>query len=137
MTHRHHVVILEDDRDTADALGLLLASFGCEPLVATEGREALDHLRGDPAVCVILLDLEIPDMTSAEFHGHLAADPRLAAIPVVVVSGDAHLAERAAELGAFATLCKPFEVESVMGAVERACGSPGAVPPAGTDPGTA
>ena len=133
MSHRHHVVILEDGRDTADALGLLLASFGCEALVAIEGHEALDHLRRDREVCVILLDLEIPDMTSTEFHAHLVGDPRLAAIPVVVVSGDAHLAERAAELGAVDQLCKPFEVASVMGAVERACGGRGAAPPAGAD----
>jgi two-component system chemotaxis response regulator CheY len=129
VSHRHHVVILEDDRDTADALGVLLSSFGCEALVATEGHEALDHLRRDTDVCVILLDLEIPDMTSVEFHGHLETVPRFAAIPVVVVSGDAHLAERAAELGAVDQLCKPFDVGSVMRAVERACARRGTAPP--------
>jgi two-component system OmpR family response regulator len=55
------VLIVEDNRDTADTTAMLLRMHGYDVAVAYDGRTALQTAKGyDPDV--ILLDLSLPDI---------------------------------------------------------------------------
>jgi CheY-like chemotaxis protein len=64
----------------------LLGHDDVEIETAGTGRGALDMLRRQPADCVVL-DLRLPDMSGFEVLEELAADVRLADVPVVVFTG--------------------------------------------------
>jgi len=114
------VLLVEDDFDLRDALVPILEYEGHHVVSAANGKEALDRLQTMPATpSLILLDLMMPVMGGEEFRAEQLRDPRLAAIPVVVVSARAQAAEKAARMGALACLQKPFDVEELLDVVRR------------------
>jgi CheY-like chemotaxis protein len=72
---------------------------------------------------VILLDLLMPGTGGGtDLYSELRADPVLASIPVLLVSGVADLPERAAALGAAGYLTKPVDTDRLLDTVRRHCG---------------
>jgi CheY-like chemotaxis protein len=114
------VLLVEDDFDLRDALVPILEYEGHHVVSAANGKEALDRLHSMPAApSLILLDLMMPLMGGEEFRAEQLRDPRLASIPVVVVSARPQAAEKAARRGALACLQKPFDVEELLDVVRR------------------
>jgi len=81
------ILIVEDDGDVRAALSELLEAEGFSVEGVPDGREALTRLR-TAAVrpAVILLDLMMPGMDGWDFRSEQLRDPKLASVPVVVVS---------------------------------------------------
>ncbi|TMA50397.1 MAG: response regulator [Deltaproteobacteria bacterium] len=115
------VLIVEDDFDVRDALSQLLEFEGYMVAGAANGQEAIDHLRSTPRPAAILLDLMMPVMDGFQFRSELMHDPTLASIPVIIISADASVAEKAARMGATAYLRKPIEVDALLHTLERFC----------------
>ena len=115
------VLIVEDDFDVRDALSQLLEFEGYLVAGAANGQEAIDHLRSTPRPAAILLDLMMPVMDGFQFRSELMHDPTLASIPVIIISADASVAEKAARMGATAYLRKPIEVDALLHTLERFC----------------
>jgi CheY-like chemotaxis protein len=82
---------------------------------AVDGEEAV-RLAIEHRPDLVLLDLHLPDISGDEVLRRLRADPRTAAIPVVVVSADATPAsvERLQQAGADAYLTKPLDVDDFL-----------------------
>lgn len=100
-------------------------------VVATNGEDGV-RMAQDCAPGLILLDRRLPDMLGNEVLRRLKAEAGTAAIPVVVLSGDA-AADVAAEterLGAADFLSKPFEFHQLLGIIDRFNG-PKPVDPSG------
>ena len=87
--------------------------------VARDGQEALDYLNSHPRPSLILLDLNMPVMNGWEFRRRQKADPRLADIPVVVVSAINDLAEGGDRMDAAGHLTKPVDLRTLLGVVGR------------------
>ena len=66
-------------------VALYLAGHKIPVRTASNAFEALDAVRTSPPA-LILLDLMMPQLSGESFRRFLSADPRLAAIPIVVVS---------------------------------------------------
>ena len=115
------VLVVEDDDDVRAALTTLLELHGYTVREATNGREALAHLADPAAICLILLDLFMPDMNGWTFRTEQMKDPRVAHIPVVVISADASAAKRAISTGVIAALTKPVEFETLLQVVGEHC----------------
>lgn len=113
------ILIVEDDRDITEMLALLLPDSGFEVSAAENGAEALGLLTsGACSPDVILLDLMMPVMTGWEFRSRQLADPELAAIPVVVMTGiDDTSAIAAARPDAW--VAKPIDLDDVIDAARR------------------
>jgi CheY-like chemotaxis protein len=121
MVSEKHILLVEDASDLRPALTALLGLKGYRVGWAGDGREALEYLRrGDPPD-LILLDLALPEMDGWEFRREQLQDPALAAIPVVLVSGDENLPRSAAALGARAYLEKPVGLDDLVRAVWEHC----------------
>jgi CheY-like chemotaxis protein len=90
--------------------------FGSAP----DGRTGLDRAaRGHPDL--VLLDLNLPDISGERVLAELRADPVTRAIPVIVITGDADpvLQRRILAQGARACLVKPFQVHDLLRVVDR------------------
>lgn len=117
----HHILVIEDDAETRRAMTLVLELEGYKVVGMPDGRQALDHLRSDGRPCVILLDLMMPVLDGMEFRREQQRDPAIASIPVVVVSADGSVRQKAASLGAQDYLQKPIEVSRLVDLVRRHC----------------
>jgi CheY-like chemotaxis protein len=121
MAHKHVVLIVEDDLAAREPLEELLRQEGLDVQLASDGAEAHEHLRGGVRPCVILLDLLMPGMNGYEFRAEQMRDPALAKIPVVVLSGDAFVDEKALQLGIDDYLRKPVDADQFIAAIESHC----------------
>jgi CheY-like chemotaxis protein len=112
------VLLVEDDLDIAEAILDVLMDEGYEVAHATNGLEALDLLRSEPRPSVILLDLMMPEMDGPHFREAQLSDPRLSEIPVVVMSADRMIEEKAHQLGVSDFLTKPLQPQDLVSIVE-------------------
>jgi CheY-like chemotaxis protein len=109
------VLIVDDEAATRDALLELLGKEGREIVTAGDGEEALERLTEVPRPRVILLDLTMPRMDGWEFLRRQSADPSIANIPTIVLSGSALPA------GAKHQLTKPVDVDRLRALVDQYC----------------
>jgi CheY-like chemotaxis protein len=121
-----NVLIVEDDPDTREMLAALLATEGFHAVSAEDGLEALHLLRtvrhrAPDVPCLVLLDLKMPRLGGNEFRRAQLDDPIVATVPIAIMSGAVDAAERAAMLGAVATLTKPIDFDVLLDVVRRYC----------------
>ncbi len=116
------ILLVDDDAALRSALAEVLEERGYEVACAGDGREALEALGRRPAPSVILLDLAMPVMDGWAFRAAQRRDPRLAAIPTIVLSAslgaDGASVDR---LAPAAALSKPFELNRLLEALRRVC----------------
>jgi CheY-like chemotaxis protein len=119
-----NILVVDDDMGISAALCTLLRREGHRVVVASDGREALARLHAGERPGIILLDLAMPTMNGAEFRAAQLRDPDLADIPVVVLSADRRVHEKATALGAAAAFGKPFEVTLLLETIARMTDQP-------------
>jgi PAS domain S-box-containing protein len=90
-------------------------------LTAMEGGLGLDMAR-EHRPDLILLDLNLPDMTGDQVLRKLKADPTLQHIPVIMVSADAmgDRIEQLKRLGAVGYLTKPYKLSEFLRIIQEA-----------------
>ncbi|OJF12043.1 response regulator [Couchioplanes caeruleus] len=102
------IVVAEDHEDILLVLRRALERAGHEVVAATDGAEALEAVRRHKPD-VVITDVDMPRMSGLELCRAIRADPGLEHIPVVLASGSLLPGDaRAGEVGASATLLKPF-----------------------------
>lgn len=108
------VLVVEDDASVRGLLQALLAAEGYEVSTAADGLAGLIKVHAAPPELVVL-DLMMPDLGGLRVLDELHADPRLAAVPVLVVTGRVEsIPALAAQLGSDRVLAKPFEVAELL-----------------------
>jgi len=113
------VMVVDDDDDIRETLAGLLEDEGYEVAGYPTGRDALDALQGGMAPRVILLDLMMPVMDGAEFRRAQLADPKLASIPVVLITAAGLEPINRADYSE--VLRKPLKIDRVLGVVASYC----------------
>ena len=121
---RNRILIVDDDPATLETLGEFLGGQGYEVSAAVNGLDALLQLHTTVdegrLPCLILLDL-VMQVSGWQFREEQRKDPRLAAIPIVVMSGVYQPEPAAQNLGAAAYLPKPVDLELLLAIVRRFC----------------
>jgi two-component system, cell cycle response regulator DivK len=121
MTKR--ILVVEDQEDNRQILRDLLASADYEMDEAENGQEALDAVtRQRPDL--ILMDIQLPEVSGLEVTKWLKEDDSLKAIPVVAVTafamkGDEEVIRQG---GCEAYISKPISVTSFLDTVRRFIG---------------
>jgi CheY-like chemotaxis protein len=119
---RREVFVIDDDLDILEAMTFVLEDAGYHVLTATNGAEALERLRAHVAPNLILLDLMMPIMNGWQFLAEQSSDPKLAGIPVVLVTGAGQASQRARSLGVAGYLEKPVDIGQLLSTTRRYCG---------------
>ncbi|HZV02853.1 MAG TPA: response regulator [Planctomycetota bacterium] len=119
------VLIVDDDVDFRDMVALVLSSEGFETETAADGERALASLRRAPAPSVVFLDLRMPGLNGFEVLSAARSDAAIAAIPIVVMTGDSASVPRALAAGAVACLVKPLDADEIVAVARRFTGCPG------------
>ncbi len=120
---RVRVLVVEDDRDVRETVIEALEDQGYEADGAGDGAAALDVLRsGTELPTLILLDLMMPGMNGQQFREAQLADGTLDAIPVVLLSADASIEQKAATMQAAGFLRKPVRLAALLECAARFTG---------------
>src|SRR5262245_30507960 len=101
-----YILIVDDDEDIREVLGMVLEAEGHWVEVAADGLEALDQLRQGGTPALILLDLMMPRLDGEGLIKVMARDPRLSHIPVCIISGHQEAQGTVSQLGAIGYLVK-------------------------------
>jgi DNA-binding response OmpR family regulator len=116
------VLVVEDDRDMAEALLRLLKVSGYPARHSEHGLAALRAV-AERRPALVLLDMLMPVMDGWECARELRA--RYGdSLPIVVVSAAEHVQDRCDEIGADEVLPKPFQIKRLLDIVGRYVGEP-------------
>lgn len=119
------ILIVDDNVDTAESLGMLLGLEGHVVRVAHDGPSALraaEEFRPE----VVLLDIGLPRMDGYQVARHLRERPETATAALVALTGYGQDEDRrrTRDAGFDAHLLKPVDLDALRAALAR-CGAPG------------
>jgi chemosensory pili system protein ChpA (sensor histidine kinase/response regulator) len=115
---RTFVMVVDDSITVRRVTQRLLERNGMRVLTARDGLDAVGLLQ-DHVPDIILLDIEMPRMDGYEVAAHVRNDPRLANVPIIMITsrvGEKHRA-RAIELGVNDYLGKPYQEAQLLDAM--------------------
>ncbi|WP_244808452.1 ATP-binding protein [Caballeronia zhejiangensis] len=112
--NRLKLMVVDDNVDAAEALGMLLAACGHAVIVEHESRRALARaLQERPDAC--LLDIGLPEMDGNELARHLRSRPETSGVVLIAVTGygQENDRQRSAQAGFNHHLVKPLAVDQL------------------------
>ena len=115
------VLIVEDDPPTRHLIEQSVRRAGFAVVTTDSGTAALQLLRREPSIRVVLLDLEMPGFSGWEFRRAQRADRRLAAVPTVVITATALEKIVDDELRAADYVLKPVSPDYLVSVVAKYC----------------
>jgi signal transduction histidine kinase len=112
--HPRRVLVVDDNRDSAESLAQLLRLFGHEIWQVYSGRDALAAVRVRRPD-VVLLDIGMPDLSGYEVARQIRAEPSLAATTLIALTGYGSEEDRrrSAAAGFDGHLVKPIDFEDL------------------------
>jgi len=115
------VLIVDDSITVRGLLSLSFSKAGYRVEQARDGQEAWEKLRGGLPCDIVFCDIEMPRMNGLELLYNLQKDPRLASIPVALLTSQGGKRHRqvAATLGASGYFTKPYTERDLLSAAER------------------
>lgn len=114
------ILLIDDSPEYEIVVRKALTRPGLEVDAVANARDALVRLLQEPLPQLILLDITLPDRDGLQFYTDLQADERLAAIPVIFLTGQGDLPNKltAFSLGAEDYLVKPVPPLELRARVE-------------------
>jgi len=114
-------LIIDDNRQTADALNQMLGVLGFKARVAYGSSSAMEILGSGFTPKFICLDINMPGVDGTEILTYLQREPRLKPIPVFVITSDDQPETRTKvmKLGATALIIKPATIDGMEDALKK------------------
>jgi CheY-like chemotaxis protein len=114
------ILIVDDVVENLRLLSEMLTMFGYVTRKATSGRMALTAIAAVPP-SLILLDIQMPEMSGYEVCRRLKSNPETMNIPIIFLSASDAVEDRmqAFSVGGNDYITKPFQVEEVVARVQR------------------
>jgi len=115
------VLIVDDDPRNIFALRLTLKARGFHIETSSMAKEAIEILKNDPEVGVVLLDMMMPDMDGYTALEIICQTPGIQHIPVIAVTAQAMPEDRqkCLDAGAQDYVKKPIDVDILLKAIEK------------------
>jgi CheY-like chemotaxis protein len=117
-----YTLLLADDSVTIQrVIELTFADEDVQVIAVSDGDQAIERLNSATPPDIVLADIGMPGKNGYEVAQHIRQTPRLAHIPVVLLTGAFEPVDqaRAAEAGCDGVLAKPFEPQLVIGRVKE------------------
>jgi len=114
------ILYVEDNEFNRKIVRQLLAQTKYRLREAVDGESGVKTAQEEPPD-LILMDVQLPKMSGLDATRQLRADPRTAAVPIIVItsyalSGDA---EKATDAGATAYLAKPYSPRELLAKIRE------------------
>lgn len=117
-----HVWVVDDDQEMSGAIGLMLKMLDCEVLSFHSARSAAQMLLTGKTPQVLILDINMPEVSGLDMLEFLRRRPEWKNLPIVMLSSESadSTVDKAIQLGADAYIMKPATIEELEKAMVTA-----------------
>jgi len=116
------ILVVDDDGPILALMKNLLREFGFQAVTASTGDQAIGEARRHrPAL--VLLDKNMPEMSGDEVIRALRAEPGLAPVPILILSGEPISRNELKALGADGAVQKPFDIPALIAQIRGHLGT--------------
>ncbi len=111
------ILVVDDDHEIADLVGIYLTNDGFNVLKAENGKGCLDMLKEHPEIRLIILDIMMPDMDGLTVCRHIRTESN---IPIIMLSAKTQDMDKIIGFGTGADdyVTKPFNPLELMARVK-------------------
>ena len=111
------VLVVDDDQDLAEMLGIVLNGVGIEVDLVSRGDEVLDVVKNNPPD-LILLDVMLPGLDGVEVCRQIREHAIQIPIVMLTAKGDTHDIVLGLEAGADDYMVKPFKPSELVARIK-------------------
>jgi CheY-like chemotaxis protein len=110
------VLVADDDVRNIFSLTKTLEPYQMEVLSATNGKEALEVVKNNPKIAVVLMDMMMPEMDGYETIQEIRAIPAFTRLPIIAVTAKAMVGDRekCIQAGASDYISKPVDKDQLL-----------------------
>lgn len=114
------ILYVEDNEFNRKIVRQLLSQTKYQLREAADGESGVQSAQDDPPD-LILMDVQLPKLSGLDATRRLRADPRTAAVPIIVITSYALSsdAEKAKAAGATAYLAKPYSPRELLAKIRE------------------
>jgi CheY-like chemotaxis protein len=114
------ILIVEDNKDSREIMGLFVTKFGHQVIKASNSQEAITYTEAE-CPDLIFMDLDLPDVDGIKTTVILRQNPKTSHIPVVALTVwmSALWEEKAAKVGIATYLLKPTSSQVLKETIEE------------------
>jgi two-component system, cell cycle response regulator DivK len=113
------ILIVEDNKDSREILGLFITKIGCQVIKACNSKEAITYAEAE-CPDLIFMDLDLPDADGIKTTTILKNNPKTSQIPIVALTAwiSALWQEKAGKVGIVTYLIKPVSPQMLKETIE-------------------
>jgi CheY-like chemotaxis protein len=113
------ILIVEDNKDSREILGLFITKIGCQVIKACNSKEAITYAEAE-CPDLIFMDLDLPDADGIKTTALLRQNPKTSHIPVIALTAwiSALWQEKAGKVGIVTYLIKPVSPQMLKETIE-------------------
>lgn len=110
------ILITDDDARNIFSLTKALEKYKVEAVVAMDGKHALQQIKENPDVDVILMDMMMPEMDGYETIREIRKMPKFARLPIIAITAKAMIGDRqkCIDAGASDYISKPVDIDQLL-----------------------
>ena len=114
------ILIVEDNKDSSEILGLFITKIGHHPIKAKNSKEAITITEAEQPD-LIFMDLDLPDVDGIKTTAMLRRNPKTSHIPVIALTAwiSALWQEKAERVGITTYLIKPISPQVLKETIEE------------------
>jgi CheY-like chemotaxis protein len=118
------ILLVDDNEVSAKIMGMTLEDLGHTIALAGDGKQALNFLKSEPSVRLVITDLAMPEMDGLELVGHIKKSDEFKDVQVILLTGsdDQGLFRKAADAGCANYLVKPVHPRLLLELVQKMLG---------------
>ncbi len=112
MTDTTTILVVDDDEFTAELTGMILESEGYDVVIAVGGLEALEKMAGNPAISMVVSDMNMPFIDGVQLFAELREQGFIQ--PFVLLTGEEAAPLRLANPGMDGVLTKDEDLQDAL-----------------------
>ena len=121
---RHTILVVEDDQALSTLVGEVMSTAGFLVRAARNRAEVNAQMNMAPMPDLVLLDVALPDADGFQILERIRAHPKIAKMPVILMTGKSEITDvaRGLALSADGYVTKPFRISALVAAVKTVLG---------------
>jgi two-component system chemotaxis response regulator CheY len=118
------VLVVDDSNTMREIVSSFLSQNGFDVAVANDGRDGLQRLQDDPAIRLVVSDINMPNMDGLTMAEKIRKDLGNSSVRIVMLTTEdnAGMRARGKDIGITGWIVKPFRGEAVLGPFRKLCG---------------
>jgi len=118
------ILVVDDSNTMRGIVSSFLNENGFDVVVANDGRDGLDALRKDPAIKLVISDVNMPNMDGLTMADKIRNEIGNLDVRIVLLTTEDNQAmrTRAKSIGVTGWIVKPFRGDAVLGPFRKMCG---------------